>query len=79
MAPTYLTNANGDSITVDVINDVVTNIQNQGDIYDEIINIIAASGTDVFEDLGDGTFRHTAVDGTEVIFNANTTSMQDNG
>ncbi|WP_271425270.1 hypothetical protein, partial [Aequorivita sinensis] len=56
-----------------------TNIQNQGDIYNEIINIIAASGTDVFEDLGDGTFKHTAVDGTEVIFNANTTSMQDNG
>src|SRR5690554_5092314 len=77
---TYVfTNANGDSITVDVINDVVTNIQNQGDIYNEIINIIAASGTDVFEDLGDGTFKHTAVDGTEVIFNANTTSMQDNG
>ncbi|RCU56935.1 hypothetical protein, partial [Oceanihabitans sediminis] len=73
-----LTNANGDTITVDVVGDVVTNIQNQGDIYDEIINILNAE-SDIFIDNGDGTFTHTAADGTVVTFDANTTSMVDNG
>ncbi|WCM41307.1 hypothetical protein MG290_10100 [Flavobacterium sp. CBA20B-1] len=72
------TNANGDTITVDVVGDVVTNIQNQGDIYSEIINILEQE-SDIFVDNGDGTFTHTAVDGTVVTFDANTTAMVDNG
>src|SRR5690554_5127577 len=78
---TYIfTNANGDTITVDVVGDVVTNIQNQGDIYNEIINLITnTTGSDLFVDNGDGTFTHTAADGTIVTFDANTTNMVDNG
>ncbi|NGX85420.1 hypothetical protein, partial [Aequorivita sp. KMM 9714] len=72
------TNANGDTITVDVVGDVVTNIQNQGDIYNEIISIITAN-SDIFVDNGDGTFTHTAADGTVVTFNANTLTMIANG
>src|SRR5690554_2614043 len=72
------TNANGDSMTIDIIADVVTNIQNQGDIYDEIINIILQN-SDELVDNGDGTFTHTAVDGTVLVFDANTTSYVNNG
>src|SRR5690606_684881 len=72
------TNANGDTITVDVVGDVVTNIQNEGAIYNEIINILEQE-TDTFVDNGDGTFTHTSVDGTAVTFDANTTAMVDNG
>ncbi|SHG51030.1 hypothetical protein SAMN05444483_11441 [Salegentibacter echinorum] len=68
------TNANGDSMTVTLVSDVVTNIQNQGDIYNEIINIVGDT-SDALVDNGDGTFTHTAMDGTEVTFNANTTSV----
>src|SRR5690554_1950649 len=76
---TYVfTNANGDTITVDVIGDVVTNIQNQGDIYNEIMNLIG-SNSDIFVDNGDGTFTHTTVDGQTLIFDANTTTMVNNG
>ena len=65
---------------MDVIADVVTNIQNQGDIYTEIINLINTQvGTDVFTDNGDGTFTHTALDGTAVTFDANTLTMVSNG
>jgi len=71
------TNANGQTLTVDVVGDVVTNIQNQGDIYDEIINMLDTN-SDVFVDNGDGTFTHTAVDGTQVTFNANTVTYIDN-
>src|SRR5690554_4387765 len=72
------TNDNGESMLVDVIGDVVTNIQNQGDIYDEIINIVLQN-SDELVDNGDGTFTHTAVDGTVLIFDANTTSYVNNG
>ena len=68
------TNANGESLTVNVVNDVVTNIQNEGAIYNEIINILQEE-TDVFVDNEDGTFTHTAVDGTSITFNANTLNM----
>src|SRR5690554_3484663 len=63
---------------VDVIGDVVTNIQNQGDIYDEIINIVLQN-SDELVDNGDGTFTHTAVDGTVLVFDANTTCYANNG
>jgi len=49
---------------------VVTNIQNQGDVYNEIINIITAN-SDALVDNGNGTFTHTAADGTVVTFDAN--------
>src|SRR5690554_4140550 len=76
---TYVfTNAYGDTITVDVIGDVVTNIQNHGDIYNEIMNLIG-SNSDIFVDNGDGTFTHTTVDGQTVTFDANTTTMVENG
>ncbi|MDN3725082.1 hypothetical protein QRD02_11865, partial [Aequorivita sp. SDUM287046] len=57
---------------------VVTNIQNQGDIYNEIISIINST-TDIFVDNGDGTFTHTAADGTVVTFDANTLTFVNNG
>ena len=72
------TNKNGETLTIDVIADVVTNIQNHGDIYNEIINILN-SHTDIFEDHGDGTFTHTAADGTAITFDANTVSFIKNG
>src|SRR5690554_1716886 len=76
---TYVfTNENCDTITVNVVGDVVTNIQNQGAIYNEIINILNAE-SDIFVDNGDGTFTHTAADSTVVTFDANTTNMVDNG
>src|SRR5690606_41856498 len=58
------TRRSSDLITVDVVADVVTNIQNEGGIYNEIINILQDE-TDIFTDIGDGTFTHTAVDGTD--------------
>ncbi|NGX85319.1 hypothetical protein, partial [Aequorivita sp. KMM 9714] len=72
------TNEAGEVTVIDVIGDVVTNIENQGDIYNEIISIITAN-TDVFVDNGDGTFTHTAANGDVVTFDANTTAMVDNG
>ncbi|UGU16846.1 hypothetical protein LS482_02995 [Sinomicrobium kalidii] len=72
------TNANGDSMTVDVAGDVVENIRNQGDIYNEILNTITAN-SDALVDNGDGTFTHTAADGTVVTFDANTITVTDNG
>src|SRR5690554_3183574 len=72
------TNANGASMTIDVIGDVINNIINEGDIYDEIIDIILQN-TDELVDNGDGTFTHTAVDGTVLVFDANTTSYVNNG
>src|SRR5690625_2977851 len=69
------TNANGDSITVDVIGDVVTNIQDEGDIYDEIINVIEAE-SDELVDLGNGKYKHIAADGTEVEFDVNTVNVE---
>src|SRR5690625_2060469 len=69
------TNANGDSITVDVIGDVVTNIQDEGDIYNEIINIIEAESDELI-DLGNGKYKHIAADGTEVEFDVNTVNVE---
>lgn len=68
----------GPGVTIDVVGDVVTNIINQGDIYNEIINILEAE-SDIFVDNGDGTFTHTAADGDIQIFDANTTTMVNNG
>ncbi|MBI6121357.1 hypothetical protein, partial [Salegentibacter maritimus] len=47
---------------------------NQGAIYDEILSIIG-NESDVLVDNNNGTYTHTAVDGTAVIIDANTTSV----
>src|SRR5690554_2387030 len=74
---TYVDQA-GDTNTINlqeiITNEVVNNIVNQGDIYDEIINLLEQE-TDILTDNGDGTYTHTAVDGTPVIIDANTTSV----
>src|SRR5690554_2847655 len=76
---TYVfTNANGDTITVDVIGDVVTNIQNYVPTHSSTVLLIG-SNSDIFVDNGDGTFTHTTVDGQTLIFDANTTTLVDNG
>ncbi|MFD2037538.1 beta strand repeat-containing protein, partial [Belliella marina] len=72
------TSEDGTVTVVDVPGDVVTNIQNEGDIYNEIINLIETN-SDILVDNGDGTFTHTAADGTVVTFDANTTTLADNG
>src|SRR5690606_16393801 len=62
--------------------DVVENIVNEGAVYNEltrVINELIDSNSDVLVDNGNGTFTHTAADGTEVTFDANTTALVDNG
>src|SRR5690606_39647740 len=61
-----------------VVCDVVISIVYYCAIYNEIIKILNAE-SDIFVDNGDGTFTHTAADGTIVTFDANTTNMVDNG
>src|SRR5699024_9489266 len=63
---------NNEITTIDVAGDILENIINEGDIYDEIINILDDQ-TDELVDNNDGTYTHTAVDGTVVIIDANTT------
>src|SRR5690606_40202569 len=46
---------------------------------EEYFETIVTSNSDVLRDNGDGTFTHTAADGTVVTFDANTTAMVDNG
>src|SRR5690606_35031660 len=45
----------------------------------EYFETIVTGNSDVLVDNGDGTFTHTAADGTVVTFDANTTAMVDNG
>src|SRR5699024_1745702 len=65
--------ANGDPIAgagvlIDVTGDVVTNIQNQGDIYNEIVNVINSNvHTDTIIKNANGTYKHIAVDGTATL------------
>src|SRR5690606_7420144 len=46
---------------------------------EEYFETIVTGNSDVLVDNGDGTFTHTAADGTVVTFDANTTAMVDNG
>src|SRR5690554_3342096 len=75
---TYVDQA-GDTNTINlqeiITNEVVNNIVNQGDIYDEIINILEQE-SDVLIDNNDGTYTHTAVDGSVVTIDANTTTVE---
>ncbi len=70
------TNEDGVTTIVYVVGDVVTNIQNQGDIYDEILNIIIAN-SDTLVDNGDGTLTHTTVDGDVVTFKVTQSGIGD--
>ncbi|QDH81130.1 hypothetical protein FKX85_19680 [Echinicola soli] len=56
----------------------ITTLTSNSDFIEEIETIIAASSDELI-DNGDGTFTHTAVDGTAVIIDANTTTVTDNG
>src|SRR5690606_39086491 len=85
------TNANGDTITIDSVGDIINNFEDfvtnnpvtvDGTTYtsvEEYFETIVTSNSDVLRDNGDGTFTHTAADGTVVTFDANTTAMVDNG
>ncbi|MCX2678358.1 hypothetical protein OOZ15_00240 [Galbibacter sp. EGI 63066] len=72
------TDEEGTKTIVDIPASVKENIQNGGDIYNEILNTITTN-SDALVDNGDGTFTHTAADGTVVTFDANTTTVTDNG
>src|SRR5699024_2265137 len=65
----------GAGVTSNVVGYVITNIQNQSDIYNEIINIREAE-SDVLVDLGNGKFEHTAVDGEVIVFDINTVNLE---
>src|SRR5690606_23788946 len=73
----------GNPVTIDVAGDVLTELQdNTSDIYTEVISLInteIVANSDALVDNGDGTFTHTAADGTVVIFDANTSTVTDNG
>ena len=75
--PSTWTSVPAGATLIDVVGTVITNIQNQGDIYSEIINILTQE-SDLFVDNGNGTFTHTAVDGTVMTFDANTLDMVNN-
>src|SRR5699024_10386104 len=64
--------ANGDiigtGVTIDVVGDVVTNIQNEGDIYNEIINLIDDNETvTTLVANADGKYTYTSEDGTVTV------------
>src|SRR5699024_2030212 len=58
-----------------VSNDVLENNVNEGDIYNEIINILEAE-SDELVDLGNGKYKHIAADGTEVEFDVNSVNVE---
>src|SRR5690625_3319937 len=64
-------NGDGSPVTIEVTGDILENIVNEGDIYNEIINIIEAESDELI-DLGNGKYKHIAADGTEVEFDVNT-------
>src|SRR5690606_16420870 len=82
---------NGDTITIDSVGDIINNFEDfvtnnpvtvDGTTYtsvEEYFETIVTSNSDALVDNGDGTFTHTAADGTVVTFDANTTAMVDNG
>src|SRR5690606_40465024 len=85
------TSEDGTVTTVDVPADIVNQfdtIVNSGPVtvdgttytsVEEYFETIVTSNSDALVDNGDGTFTHTAADGTVVTFDANTTAMVDNG
>src|SRR5690625_485171 len=57
----------GTGVTIDVVGDVVTNIQNQGDIYNEIINLIDDNETITTLVESNGIYTYTSEDGTVTV------------
>src|SRR5690606_9433869 len=86
-ASSNFTNANGDTITIYLVGDIINNFEDfvtnnpvtvDGTTYtsvEEYFETIVTSNSDALVDNGDGTFTHTAADGTVVTFDANTTAM----
>src|SRR5699024_386547 len=66
---------NNEITTIEVTNDVLENIVNQGDIYNEIIHILEAE-SDELVDLGNGKYKHIAADGSEVEFDVNSVNVE---
>src|SRR5690606_23668461 len=77
-----ITGDDGTAVTIDVAGDVLTELQdNTSDVHNEVLSLInnqIAAGSDALVDNGDGTFTHTAEDGTVVTFDANTSTVTDN-
>src|SRR5690606_22675175 len=83
--------ANGDMITIDSVGDIINNFEKivtnspvtvDGTTYtsvEEYFETIVTSNSDALVDNGDGTFTHTAADGTVVTLDGDTTAMVDNG
>lgn len=60
----------GAGITIDIVGEVVSNIQNQGAIYNEIVNLIGTNETlTTLVDNGDGSITYTNENGDAVTFN----------
>src|SRR5690606_28488323 len=78
-----ITNADGTTATIDVAGDVLTELQdNTSDIHNEVLSLInneIITNSDALVDNGDGTFTHTAADGTPVTFDATRSEITDNG
>src|SRR5690606_4391263 len=80
-----------DTITIDSVGDIINNFEDfvtnnpvtvDGTTYTSVEERSEERGvgnSDALVDNGDGTFTHTAADGTVVTFDANTTAMVDNG
>src|SRR5690606_1123940 len=71
----YIINKFEDVVTYSPVTVVVTSYTS----IEEYFETIVTGNSDVLVDNGDGTFTHTAADGTVVTFDANTTAMVDNG
>src|SRR5699024_433711 len=65
----------GNGVTIDVVGDIVQNIIDEGDVYNQIINILEAE-SDELVDLGNGKYNHIAADGTEVEFDVNSVNVE---
>src|SRR5699024_3297291 len=68
-------NGDGSPVTIEVTGDILENIVNEGDIYNEIINVIEAE-SDELVDLGNGKYKHIAAGGSEVEFDVNTVNLE---
>ncbi|MBI6117359.1 hypothetical protein I6U49_11480, partial [Salegentibacter sp. F63223] len=77
---TYTYTSEDDTITtINVPADVISNIDNNGDIYERIIELITSNSyISNITDNGDGTFNFTDSQGNTTEFDANTTNLVDN-
>ena len=68
------TNGNGKDVVINVVGDVVNNLTAEGDIYKTLVEILKDK-SDKLVSNNNGTFTHTAVDGSVVEIDANTTTV----